>query len=61
MHDVTDEFVERVAKLALANPRTVVRRLAGLPVRGAVGKRIDAVIARLRSTNGVASASAAEG
>ena len=44
----TDEFVERVAREAIANPRTVVRRMAGLPVRGAVAQRIDAVLAKLR-------------
>ena len=43
--NVTDEVVGEIAKLADVDARSVVRRLAGLPVRGRVGARIDRVIA----------------
>jgi hypothetical protein len=47
MHDaqctprVNDDLVEDVAKATYADPRSVVRRLAGLPVRGRRGEAID--------------------
>jgi hypothetical protein len=44
MH-VTDDVIREVAEEAQADPRSVVRRLAGLRVRGRVGKRIDLVLA----------------
>jgi len=47
---VTDAFVADVARAADADIRSVVRRLAGLPVRGRAGRRIDAVIAKRRSS-----------
>lgn len=43
---VTDEDVVRIATEALASPWSVIRRLAGLPVRGAVAARVDAAIAK---------------
>lgn len=48
---VTDAFVADVARAADADIRSVVRRLAGLPVRGRAGRRIDAVIANQRATS----------
>ena len=39
-----DAFVDRVAKAAIADEKTVIRVLAGLPVRGKVGERIQAAI-----------------
>lgn len=47
MHDaqctppVTDALVDEVATATYADPRSVVRRLAGLPVRGRRGEAID--------------------
>ena len=43
-----DAFVQAVAKDADVDPRSVIRRLAGLPVAGRAGRRIDAAIARRR-------------
>jgi len=42
---LTDRDVETLAREADVDPRTVVRRLAGLPVRGRVGVRVDRAIA----------------
>jgi hypothetical protein len=42
---VTDAFVAAIAEAADVDTRSVVRRLAGLPVRGRGGRRIDAAIA----------------
>lgn len=39
-----DAFVDRIAKAAIADKKTVIRLLAGLPVRGKVGERIQAAI-----------------
>lgn len=39
-----DAFVDRIAKAAIADKKTVIRVLAGLPVRGKVGERIQAAI-----------------
>ncbi|MFO0735749.1 MAG: hypothetical protein U0270_07715 [Labilithrix sp.] len=38
---ITDDFVEDVAKTIHGDPRSVIRRLAGLPVRGRRGEAID--------------------
>jgi len=38
---ITDQTVQTIAERAAADPRSVVRRLAGLPVRGRAGARID--------------------
>ena len=49
MHDaqsIDDETVATIARDADTDPRSVVRRLAGLPVRGRAGRRIDDAIAR---------------
>jgi hypothetical protein len=43
---VDDELVAALAEQASADRRSVVRRLAGLPVRGLAGRRIDAAIER---------------
>jgi hypothetical protein len=44
-HETRDDaFVERIAKLAVADKRSVVRVLAGLPVRGRAGERIRAIL-----------------
>lgn len=44
-HETRDDaFVERIAKLAIADKKTVIRVLAGLPVRGRVEERIQAAI-----------------
>jgi hypothetical protein len=43
-----DAFVQEVARKADADPRSVVRRLAGLQVRGRSGKRIDAAVESMR-------------
>lgn len=42
---IDDAAVEAIAREADVDARTVVRRLAGLPVRGRPGRRIDAAIA----------------
>jgi hypothetical protein len=39
-----DTLVRRLAAEAVADERSIVRRLAGLEVRGAVGRRIDEVL-----------------
>ena len=43
--DITDDTVALIAARADVDPRTVVRRLAHLPVRGRVGVRVDRAIA----------------
>ena len=50
MHDasrITDATVLKIAAEADADPRSVVRFLAGLPVRGRAGRRIAAATVRL--------------
>ena len=47
--EVTDETVNLIAARADVDPRTVVRRLAHLPVRGRVGVRVDRAIADVLS------------
>lgn len=42
---MTDEKVDELAREALAHRRSVIRALAGLPVRGLVGERIRKVLA----------------
>jgi hypothetical protein len=51
---ITPADVTELAIAADCDPRTVERRLAGLPVRGRVCRRIDAAIAawRLRRASG---------
>jgi hypothetical protein len=43
--EVTDEFIAEVADAAAADTRTVLRRVAGLPVRGRRGSIIDRELA----------------
>jgi hypothetical protein len=43
---IDDAIVQEIAREASADPRSVVRRLAGLPVRGLAGERIDRALAR---------------
>lgn len=49
-HDapLDDATIARIADRASCDPRSVVRRLAGLPVKGRAGARIDAAIAEWR-------------
>lgn len=54
-----NELVARIARDADADPRSVVRRLAGLPVRGRVARRIDAAIAKHGTTKQAPASSAA--
>ena len=44
---VTDDLVARIADDLGVDPRTIIRRLAGLPVRGRCGARIDAALAAI--------------
>lgn len=44
-----DATIARIADRASADPRSVIRRLAGLPVKGRAGARIDAAIREWRS------------
>ncbi len=46
---VTDAVVDAIAAEADSDRRSVIRRLAGLPVRGRAGRRIDAVLARINA------------
>lgn len=48
---VSDEDVRQIARRALADERTVWKRLAGGQVRGRVGERIDREIAAYRTGN----------
>lgn len=41
---IDDEFVSSVAAEASVYPVSVIRRLAGLPVRGLAGVRVDRVL-----------------
>jgi len=47
---ITDEIVDRIAAVADADRRSVIRRLAGLPLRGRVQRRVDAAIAAQRGS-----------
>jgi hypothetical protein len=47
---LTDADVRDIARDAVSDVRTVLRRIAGLPVRGAVGVRIDRELARRRES-----------
>ena len=47
---LTDRDVAELAAAADVDPRTVVRALAGLPVRGRVGVRVARVLADRRVT-----------
>lgn len=42
--ELDDRLVSRIAKRACADRRSVIRRIAGLPVRGRVAERIDRAI-----------------
>lgn len=46
MHEASldDAAIARIAERASVDTRSVIRRLAGLPVRGKAGARIDAAI-----------------
>jgi hypothetical protein len=46
VHDAS-RIILKLAEEADADPRSVVRFLAGLPVRGRVGRRLAAAAARL--------------
>lgn len=47
LSNITDETIESAAQEAEAHPRTIERRLLGLPIKGhALARRVDAVIAR---------------
>lgn len=46
MPQLTDDDVARLAALAVVHPRTLLKRYAGLRVRGSAGRRIDAVLAQ---------------
>ena len=48
---IDDVTVNRIADDAGVDPRSVVRRLAGLPVRGRAGQRIDRALAGLTSAS----------
>ncbi len=41
-----EETVKQMADEAAVDERTLLKRLAGLPVRGRAGQRIDTVLAR---------------
>jgi hypothetical protein len=45
---VDDKLVEEIANEADTDKRSVIRRLAGLEVRGRAGRRIDAALAKRR-------------
>ena len=45
-----DVTVARIAAETDTDPRTVIRRIAGLPVVGRPGARIDRVLARVMGT-----------
>lgn len=47
---VDDDVINRIAEVASCDGRSVIRKLAGLPVRGPASKRIDAVLERLGVT-----------
>jgi len=42
---INDAVVREIAEEADTDERSVVRRIAGLPVRGRAGKRIDRILA----------------
>ncbi len=42
---VIDELVSEVVRATGADPRSVIKRLAGLPVRGAAGRCVDVALA----------------
>jgi hypothetical protein len=48
----TDADIERVAREEVVHPRTLVRALAGLPVRGLAGDRALRAVAKLRGVTG---------
>jgi len=43
---IDDALIDAVAAEADADPRSVVRRIAGLDVKGRAGRRIDTVLMR---------------
>jgi hypothetical protein len=43
--EIDDQVVEDIARAADVDTRSVIRRLAGLPVRGRVGARVDRELA----------------
>ncbi len=56
-HSLNDETVDTIAREASVDPRTVVRVLAGLPVRGLAGERAVAAVDRFRDAQGTKVAS----
>jgi hypothetical protein len=54
---VNDALVDRLAEVSDTDRRSVIRRLAGLKVKGRAGRRIDAAIAAaMKSTQGTRAA-----
>jgi hypothetical protein len=56
---LTDETIDSIADETASHRRTVERRLLGLPVRGRVASRVDAVLAKRGLLNYRAPSSAA--
>jgi len=56
---LTDETIDTIAEETASHRRTVERRLLGLPVRGRVATRVDAVLAKRGLLNFRAPSSAA--
>ena len=56
---ITDQDVEALAAKADVDPRTMVRALAGLPVRGRTGVRVARVLAEHRNPRHLESKDAA--
>jgi hypothetical protein len=48
----TDADIDRVAREEVVHPRTLLRALAGLPVRGLAGDRALRAVAKLRGVAG---------
>ena len=60
LFDMTLDIIEAVAEEALAHKQTVERRMLGLRVRGRVGQRIDAALAKRGIKPGAVVPNAAE-
>lgn len=56
---ITDTLVDELAAKADVDPRTMIRALAGLPVRGRTGLRVALVLVEHRKTSPRAASSAA--
>jgi hypothetical protein len=53
---IDDNLLDEIAAEADADRRSGTRRLAGLPVRGRAGRRIDLVLARRAEANAIEAA-----